>query len=442
MSYSLLHAEVGLFGVGGLRFGECVKCFYRFECATLAKIVLADARVAEAVVAVHDCVQMPNWLGALARRNRGDALGTEASKILFFGSRSITLHSHRPSIAMELSNRNSLVSNTPGSAGSDDGVPLETQSSRAQYALPPTDQGFYAWNTTLPTSLLPRKAASQPSAPRQREPCTLPCHSTSGDFKDGPRHGAGLSGSASRLLLRPWLGRHFRTRWRSSLYARVLSMVLLVMRWSCLPSTSSMSDSSYCRHDHPDPGIAHSCPDEATPADFEHSHFAARGSRLLEIAILLDIADLQHNPGSGLLPPDKLPPHHRREPGSRKNTGITDRPLREPRRNVRLHRRWSSCRPLRRDFGVARASLLYGLTAAAYSTSWGGVIRELQRKHENTDANVVFGLLALGRGVGSVISGPLSETLLDESKSMHGAGISAYGSELGSYNWSSATRRR
>lgn len=77
-------------------------------------------------------------------------------------------------------------------------------------------------------------------------------------------------------------------------------------------------------------------------------------------------------------------------------------------------------------------SLLYGLTAAAYSTSWGGVIKELQQKHESTDANVVFGLLAMGRGVGSIISGPLSETLVDESKSIHGAAISAYGSEYGS----------
>lgn len=77
-------------------------------------------------------------------------------------------------------------------------------------------------------------------------------------------------------------------------------------------------------------------------------------------------------------------------------------------------------------------SLLYGLTAAAYSTSWGGVIREMQRKHENTDANVVFGLLAMGRGVGSIISGPLSKTLIDESKSLHDAAVSAYGSEYGS----------
>lgn len=52
---------------------------------------------------------------------------------------------------------------------------------------------------------------------------------------------------------------------------------------------------------------------------------------------------------------------------------------------------------------VAELSLI--TLFVAYSTSWGGVIRELQRKHENTHANVVFGLLAMSRGVGSLISG-------------------------------------
>lgn len=76
-------------------------------------------------------------------------------------------------------------------------------------------------------------------------------------------------------------------------------------------------------------------------------------------------------------------------------------------------------------------SLVYGLTAAAYSTSWGGIIRELQKIHENTDANLVFGLLAFGRGVGSVISGPLSETLIDEGKVLHEGSVSAYTSQYG-----------
>ncbi|KAI7213780.1 putative MFS monocarboxylate transporter [Hortaea werneckii] len=77
-------------------------------------------------------------------------------------------------------------------------------------------------------------------------------------------------------------------------------------------------------------------------------------------------------------------------------------------------------------------SLMYGLTAAAYSTAWGGIIHELQRKNENTDANIVFGLLALGRGVGSIISGPLSEALVTNSPGIQEAATSAYTSKYGS----------
>jgi hypothetical protein len=45
----------------------------------------------------------------------------------------------------ELSSRNSVASEPSRYAGSNDGIPLETQASRAQYALPPTDQGYHAW---------------------------------------------------------------------------------------------------------------------------------------------------------------------------------------------------------------------------------------------------------------------------------------------------------
>ena len=44
---------------------------------------------------------------------------------------------------MELSNRNSVASDAY--EGSNDGIPLDRQASRAQYALPPTDQGYHAW---------------------------------------------------------------------------------------------------------------------------------------------------------------------------------------------------------------------------------------------------------------------------------------------------------
>ncbi|EME43422.1 hypothetical protein DOTSEDRAFT_25367 [Dothistroma septosporum NZE10] len=77
-------------------------------------------------------------------------------------------------------------------------------------------------------------------------------------------------------------------------------------------------------------------------------------------------------------------------------------------------------------------SIMYGFTASAYSTSWAGMIRDIQRHHDGADANLVFGLLAAGRGVGSIISGPLSEALLKKSKSFSDTASSTYGSEYGS----------
>ena len=57
-------------------------------------------------------------------------------------------------------------------------------------------------------------------------------------------------------------------------------------------------------------------------------------------------------------------------------------------------------------------SLLYGLFAGGFSTTWTGIIKEVQKRERGADAGMVFGLLAAGRGIGSVISGPLSEALI------------------------------
>ncbi|PPJ56763.1 hypothetical protein CBER1_09099 [Cercospora berteroae] len=76
-------------------------------------------------------------------------------------------------------------------------------------------------------------------------------------------------------------------------------------------------------------------------------------------------------------------------------------------------------------------SVVYGLTASAYSSHWGGLIREVQKMHEGTDANLIFGLLAAGRGVGSIISGPLSGSLLKDGRSWNDNAASAYSSEYG-----------
>lgn len=76
-------------------------------------------------------------------------------------------------------------------------------------------------------------------------------------------------------------------------------------------------------------------------------------------------------------------------------------------------------------------SLMYGMSAGAYSTNWGGMIKEIQKVDDRTDANLVFGLLAAGRGVGSIISGPLSESLLADGKIWRDSASSAYASEYG-----------
>ncbi|KAI4853339.1 MFS general substrate transporter [Aureobasidium sp. EXF-8845] len=77
-------------------------------------------------------------------------------------------------------------------------------------------------------------------------------------------------------------------------------------------------------------------------------------------------------------------------------------------------------------------SLLYGLTAGAYSSSWTGMIKRVQATSGTADYNIVFGCLAAGRGVGSIISGPLSEALMVTSGALQEHGRLAYGSEFGS----------
>jgi len=57
-------------------------------------------------------------------------------------------------------------------------------------------------------------------------------------------------------------------------------------------------------------------------------------------------------------------------------------------------------------------ALVYGLSAGGYSCTWTGSIREVKKKDENADGGMIFGLLAVGRGIGCVVTGPLSEALL------------------------------
>lgn len=75
-------------------------------------------------------------------------------------------------------------------------------------------------------------------------------------------------------------------------------------------------------------------------------------------------------------------------------------------------------------------SLIYGLFAGGFSSTWTGIIKEVKKTDERADAGLILGLLAAGRGVGSVVSGPLSEALVS-AKPWAGDAKLGYGSGYG-----------
>ncbi|KAI0479608.1 major facilitator superfamily domain-containing protein [Xylaria cf. heliscus] len=61
--------------------------------------------------------------------------------------------------------------------------------------------------------------------------------------------------------------------------------------------------------------------------------------------------------------------------------------------------------------------IAYGLFAGSFTSAWPGIMRDIAQKGQTSskgqvDPNMVFGFLCAGRGVGNVVGGPLSETLL------------------------------
>jgi MFS family permease len=57
-------------------------------------------------------------------------------------------------------------------------------------------------------------------------------------------------------------------------------------------------------------------------------------------------------------------------------------------------------------------AITYGFFAGGFSSTWSGVLTELKAQDASLDTGLLFGLLAGGRGIGNVISGPLSVALL------------------------------
>jgi MFS family permease len=79
---------------------------------------------------------------------------------------------------------------------------------------------------------------------------------------------------------------------------------------------------------------------------------------------------------------------------------------------------------------LAVFAVTYGLFAGSYSSTWSGVLIEMKRLDPNVETGLIYGLLSGGRGIGFVISGPVSSMLLN-AKVGNGK-ASGYGGEYGS----------
>jgi Arabinose efflux permease len=78
-------------------------------------------------------------------------------------------------------------------------------------------------------------------------------------------------------------------------------------------------------------------------------------------------------------------------------------------------------------------SIVYGLFAGSYTSTWPGIMREVVHKKPSAESSMVFACLAAGRGVGNLVSGPLSEGLIKGLPWEGNAGY-GYGSGYGTFD--------
>ncbi|KAJ5924034.1 hypothetical protein N7466_008221 [Penicillium verhagenii] len=76
-------------------------------------------------------------------------------------------------------------------------------------------------------------------------------------------------------------------------------------------------------------------------------------------------------------------------------------------------------------------AISYGFFAGGFSSTWSGIITQIKDESSpSLETGLVFGLLAGGRGIGNVISGPLSSVLIRQGSLGHD-GATGYDTEYG-----------
>lgn len=73
--------------------------------------------------------------------------------------------------------------------------------------------------------------------------------------------------------------------------------------------------------------------------------------------------------------------------------------------------------------------ILWGLTGGGFSANWAGCANAIRKSGYHVDTGMVISLLCVSKGVGSVVSGPISERLL-QVQPLEDAGF-AYGTRYG-----------
>jgi MFS family permease len=74
-------------------------------------------------------------------------------------------------------------------------------------------------------------------------------------------------------------------------------------------------------------------------------------------------------------------------------------------------------------------SIVYGFFAGGFVATNAGFIKVVKQRDQNSDVGILIGVISAGRGIGAVVSGPLSGALL--SSSWKGGDGLAYGSMYG-----------
>lgn len=74
--------------------------------------------------------------------------------------------------------------------------------------------------------------------------------------------------------------------------------------------------------------------------------------------------------------------------------------------------------------------LAYGFFAGGFSSTWSGILQAMRRQDARADTGLIFGMLMGGRGLGFVLSGPVSGALLEVSQTS-AASFSGYATKYG-----------